>query len=208
MFYPIMIDINDKDIVVVGGGEVAYSKSVKLLEFGANIKVLSPTKTDKFLELKEIYKEKLNFICNVYEKKYVEKAFLVVAATSSREVNEQISKDCKALKILANIVDSKKESDFITPSIINNDNLLISISTMGSFPYLSKKIRIDMEERYKKFNKDYIDILEKIRISILNQYKDRTKEIMDYALELDIEGLKDLLIRLECGTLNKGVLIK
>lgn len=48
MFYPIMIDINDKDIVVVGGGEVAYSKSVKLLEFGANIKVLSPTKTDKF----------------------------------------------------------------------------------------------------------------------------------------------------------------
>lgn len=42
------------------------------------------------------------------KKKYVEKAFLVVAATSSREVNEQISKDCKALKILANIVDSKR----------------------------------------------------------------------------------------------------
>lgn len=200
MFYPIMIDIYDKDIVIVGGGKVAYRKSAKLLEFGANIKVLSPTKTDKFLELKEIYKEKLNFICNVYEKKYIEKAFLVVAATSSKEVNEQISKDCKDLKILANIVDSKKDSDFITPSIINNDNLLISISTMGSFPYLSKKIRIDIEQSYKKFNKEYMDILEKIRISILNQYKDRTKEIMDYALELDIQGLNDLLIKLESRT--------
>ena len=200
MFYPIMIDINDKDIVVVGGGEVAYRKSVKLLEFGANIKILSPIKIDKFVELKEIYNEKLNFICNVYEKEYVEKAFLVVAATSSKEVNQQISKDCKDLKILANIVDSREDSDFITPSIINNDDLVISISTMGSFPYLSKKIRIDMEENYKKFNKEYMNILEKIRITILKQYKDKTKEIMNLALELDIEGLKDLLIELESGT--------
>lgn len=200
MFYPMMIDINDKDIVVVGGGEVAYRKSVKLLEFGANIKILSPVKIDKFLELKDIYKDKLNFIYDVYEKRYVEKAFLVIAATSSKEVNEQISKDCKDLKILANIVDSKENSDFITTSIINNDNLVISISTMGSFPYLSKKIRIDMEENYKKFNKEYMNILEKIRISILDKYRDRTREIMDYALELDIEGLKDLLIELERET--------
>lgn len=200
MFYPIMIDVYDKDIVIVGGGEVAYRKSAKLLEFGANIKILSPTKINRFLELKEKHKENINFICNVYEKQYIEKAFLVVAATSSMQVNKQIAKDCKLLKIMANIVDSRKDSDFITPSIINNDNLIISISTMGGFPYLSKKIRMEMEENYKKFNKEYMSVLERIRISILNQYKDRTIEIMDYALDLDIEGLKNLLIKLESRT--------
>ena len=122
---------------------------------------------------------------------------MVIGATSSREVNNQIAKDCKSLNILSNIVDDRDVSDFITPAIINNDNLTISISTMGSFPYLSKKIRMDMEKDYKKINKEYLDTLEEIRHLILNKHRDRSSEIMDYALNLDIDELKDLLKKLK-----------
>lgn len=197
MFYPIMLDIYGKQIIIVGGGKVAYRKSEKLLEFGGKVTVLSPDNEDKFKGLKEIYKDNLSFIYDIYDKKYIEDAFLVIGATSSRTVNQQISDDCKSLNILANIVDSKDESDFITPSIINNDNLTISISTMGSFPYLSKKIRIDMEKDYEKFNREYMDILEEIRYLILNKHSDKTREMMDQALNLDIVGLKDLLKKLQ-----------
>lgn len=197
MFYPIMLDIYGKQIIIVGGGKVAYRKSEKLLEFGGNVTILSPDNGDKFKELKEIYKDNLSFIYDIYDKKYIEGAFLVIGATSSRTVNQQISEDCKSLNILANIVDSKENSDFITPSIINNDNLTISISTMGSFPYLSKKIRIDMEKDYEKFDREYIDILEEIRYLILNKHSDKTREMMDQALNLDIVGLKDLLKKLQ-----------
>lgn len=197
MFYPIMIDIHDRKIVIVGGGKVAYRKSKNLLKYGGKVIILSPETIDDFKKLKDIYKDKLQFVCNKYEKVYIEDAFLVIAATSSSLVNQEISKDCKKLNILSNIVDSKEDCDFITTSIINNDNLTISICTMGSFPYLSKKIRIDMEEKYKKFDKKYIDVLEEIRNIILNKYPDKTREMMDQALELDLKDLKELLEKLK-----------
>lgn len=197
MFYPIMIDIHDRKIVIVGGGKVAYRKSKNLLKYGGKVIILSPETIDDFKKLKDIYKDKLQFVYNKYEKVYIEDAFLVIAATSSSLVNQEISKDCKKLNILSNIVDSKEDCDFITTSIINNDNLTISVCTMGSFPYLSKKIRIDMEEKYKKFDKKYINVLEKIRNIILNKYPDKTREMMDQALELDLKDLKELLEKLK-----------
>lgn len=197
MFYPIMIDIHDRKIVIVGGGKVAYRKSKNLLKYGGKVIILSPETIDDFKKLKDIYKDKLQFVYNKYEKVYIEDAFLVIAATSSSLVNQEISKDCKKLTILSNIVDSKEDCDFITTSIINNDNLTISVCTMGSFPYLSKKIRIDMEEKYKKFDKKYINVLEEIRNIILNKYPDKTREMMDQALELDLKDLKELLEKLK-----------
>lgn len=200
MFYPIMVDIYGKDILIVGGGQVAYRKCRNLLRFDGKITILCHDIIDEFQELKKEYEENLNIVYNGYEQKYIEKAFLVIAATSSREVNKQISKDCKELGILVNVVDSREDSDFITPAIINNDNLTIAISTMGSFPYLSKKIRMEMEDNYKKYDKEYMDVLEDIRIIILNQYKDRMRELMDHALDLDIKELRDFLIKLESKT--------
>ena len=187
MFYPIMVNLIDKIIVVVGGGEVAYRKVEKLLEFNGKVVVLSPDNIEKFKELKGKYEENLNFIYDTYNKKYIEGAFMVIGATSSREVNNQIAKDCKSLNILSNIVDDRDVSDFITPAIINNDNLTISISTMGSFPYLSKKIRMDMEKDYKKINKEYLDTV-KFAKNLGVRY---------YALNLDIDELKDLLKKLK-----------
>lgn len=197
MFYPIMLDIENKLIVVIGGGEVAYRKVNKLLEFGGTVRIISPEFIEKFIVLKDLYKENIEIIYDIYNKSYIEDAFLVIGATSSKTVNGEIAKDCNNLNVLVNIVDSKDRSDFITPSIINNDNLTISISTLGSFPYLSKKIRIDMEEKYKKFDKEYINVLEEIRKITLNKYSDRTKEIMDKALDLNLIDLREFLIELE-----------
>lgn len=193
MFYPIMLDISKKNIIIIGGGKVAYRKSKKILEFEGNLTILSPEIIEEFNELKNLYKDKINFIYDRYHIKYIKDAFLVIGATSSRRTNEVIKNDCDKLKVLVNIVDSKEASDFITPSVINNDNLTISISTMGSFPYLSKRIRKDMEKNYGKFNKEYIDTLEEIRFFILKKKPDKIRGEMERILDLDIDELKEEL---------------
>lgn len=193
MFYPIMVDIFQKKVLIVGGGKVAFRKAQKVLEFGGDLTILSPKIIDDFKILEETYKERLNLIYDIYDKRYIEGCFLVIGATSLRTINSQIGKDCKELNILVNLVDSKDESDFITPAVINNDNLTISISTMGSFPYLSKKIRRDMEENYGKFNKEYIDVLEEIRGFILDKDSEDISTKMDMVLSLDLSELKNLL---------------
>lgn len=196
MFYPIMVDISNKKIVIVGGGEIGYRKAKNFLEFGAKIVVLSPQFIDKFYELKKEYKEQIRLINDFYKKKYIYDSFLVIGATSSRKINKQISIDSKDLNILCNIVDSKEESSFIFPAIVNREGLIVSVSTGGKFPYLCKKIKEDIDNKYSKFDKEYMDLLEKIREVILSKHKDRSQELFNYSLELDRDELRKFLIEL------------
>ena len=196
MFYPIMVDIFNKKIVIVGGGEIGYRKAKNFLEFGAKIVALSPKFIDKFYKLEKEYKEQIRLINDVYNKEYIYGSFLVIGATSSRKINKQISIDSRDLNILCNIVASKEESGFISPAIVNREGLIVSVSTGGKFPYLCKKIREDMEDKYSKFDKEYMDLLEKLREVVLSEYKDRSQELFNYSIGLNRDELRKFLIEL------------
>ena len=207
MFYPIMVDISNKKIVVVGGGEIGYRKAKSFLEFGAKIVVLSPKFIDRFYELEKEYKEQIRLINDFYKKEHIYGCFLVVGATSSRKTNKQISIDSKDFNILCNIADSKEESSFISPAIVNREGLIVSVSTGGKFPYLCKKVKEDMEDKYSKFDKEYMDLLEKIREVVLSEYKDRSQELFNYSLDLNTDELRKFLIELIDKSFYKGDLI-
>lgn len=196
MFYPIMVDIFNKKIVIVGGGEIGYRKAKNFLEFGAKIVALSPKFIDKFYKLEKEYKEQIRLINDVYNKEYIYGSFLVIGATSLRKINKQISIDSRDLNILCNIVASKEESGFISPAIVNREGLIVSVSTGGKFPYLCKKIREDMEDKYSKFDKEYMDLLEKLREVVLSEYKDRSQELFNYSIGLNRDELRKFLIEL------------
>lgn len=196
MYFPIMIDLSDKEITIIGGGRVSFRKCKNLLEFGGQVNIISPKFIDEFKELKDAYKDSLSLTYDRYDKKYILNSYLVIAATSSKNINKTIVRDSKDLNILVNSVDSREDSSFITTSIIKNDNLTISISTGGSFPYLSKRIRKDMEKDYKKYDKEYTDILERIRYLIIEKYPDEKIRVMDKILDMDIEELKKFEERL------------
>lgn len=53
MFYPIMIDLEKVNILIVGGGKIASRKAMSLLSYGASIKVISPKFSLELLELAE-----------------------------------------------------------------------------------------------------------------------------------------------------------
>lgn len=205
MFYPIMIDMSNKKIVVVGGGKIGYRKSQKLLEFGGEVMVISPKFSKEFCLLEKEYADKIILIRDFYNKKYLKKAFLVIAATDSSETNQQIAIDSKNNKSLCNVVDNREKSSFISTSTINKEGLVVSISTMGKFPYLSKKVRKDLQKQYSKFDKEYVDVLEKVRKVVLKKYKEHSEKIFDHALDLNIEELKVFLRKLEEEDLNGEV---
>ncbi len=191
MFYPIMIDIEDKKIVIIGGGKVGYRKAKNFLEFEGKVTVISEKFFEKFSELKNKYGENLILIKDTYNNEYIHKSFLVVAATSSRNMNKQISKECSKQGILCNVVDSLEESEFTCTSVINKGDLILSISTMGKCPFLSKKIRIDLEKQYSDIDEEYINLLGEIRKIIISKYSHRKKELLDHCLDLTKEELEN-----------------
>lgn len=197
MFYPIMLDIEDKKIVVIGGGNVGYRKAKNFLEFEGKVMVVSTDFSAKFYELKDKYGQNIILIEDNYKKEYISNGFLVVAATSSEHINRQIAIDCNDEGILCNIVDSLESSEFICPSFINKGDLVLSISTMGKCPFLSKRIRLDLEKKYSNINSEYINLLGEIRNIIISDYSYKKEELLDRCLKLSNEELEDFYKQLK-----------
>jgi precorrin-2 dehydrogenase / sirohydrochlorin ferrochelatase len=156
-YYPLLLDLKDKDCCVVGGGGVAERKVRVLLKCSARVKVVSLKLTSG---LKGLFRQKkIIFRNSGYAEDCLRGAFLVVAATNSRLINSRVSADCRKRGILVNVVDVPRESNFIVPSIIHKSGLVIAISTSGQAPCLAKKIRQDLA---KNFIPRYVDLLKEL----------------------------------------------
>ena len=74
--------------------------------------------------------------------------FLVVAATSSTPLHEEIFAEAQKLGVLCNIVDVPHLCDFFYPAIVRRGSLQIAISTAGESPALSQRLRKELEQQF------------------------------------------------------------
>lgn len=204
MFCPIMVDMSNKKVLIAGGGKIAYRKAKYFLNYKAKVEVVSPEFKQDFFKLEEEYRGQISLISDTYNKKYIYGSFLVIGATSSRNVNRQIALDCQELNILCNISDKKEESNFISPGVVDKEGLIISISTMGKFPYLSRRLQEELEDRYSRFDKEYMDLLEELRKVVLSKYKDKSRQIYEHSLSLNKGQLKEFLTELKNQNIYEG----
>ena len=190
MFYPVNINLDNMEIIIVGGGKVALRKCMNFLDFGKSVTVLAPEFDSRFLEIGN----KVDLIEDTFKEEYIEKFDIVVAATDNKEVNEEIACICRKKSKLINVVDSRDLSDFTVSSYVKRGDLLIGISTGGKIPALSAKIRRDLEEIYDESFAEYVDLLGELREKIIKKYEDKTerKEVLKALVKLDIEELKEI----------------
>jgi len=128
-FYPISLDISNEKCVVVGGGDVAERKIIRLLECGARVVLVGKTITPGLRAMKD--KETIEHVPDDYREEHIEGAFLVIGATDRNDVNERIYRDSRSRGILVNVVDEPARCNFIVPAIFRRKDLLIAISTGG-----------------------------------------------------------------------------
>ncbi|RHQ98882.1 precorrin-2 dehydrogenase/sirohydrochlorin ferrochelatase family protein [Peptoclostridium sp. AF21-18] len=190
MFYPVNLNLDNMEIIIVGGGNVALRKCMNFLDFGKSVTVLAPDFDSRFLELGN----KVDLINDIFKEEYIDKFDIVVAATDDKEVNEEIACICRKKSKLINVVDSRDLSDFTVSSYVKRGDLLIGISTGGKIPALSAKIRRDLEEIYDESFAEYVDLLGELREKIIKKYEDKIerKKVLKALVELDIEELKEI----------------
>ena len=145
-YYPVNLDMTNKRCVVVGGGEIAERKVERLLECGAQVTVVSKSLTPVLKARKKT--GQMDHIDRDYEDQALDGAFMVIGATDRNDVNERISKEAMARGLLVNIVDDPDRCNFILPSLVQQGDLSIAISTGGKSPALAKKLRKELEKQY------------------------------------------------------------
>ena len=169
-YYPAFIDIENQPCLVVGGGCVAEEKIEALLECKGKVSVISPELTNelsKKVENGDILWESRKYITGA-----VQGYRIVISATDSQKVNEQVYRDAEIRGIMVNVVDIPPLCRFIVPSIVRQRDLCIAISTGGKSPALAKKIRVELETKFGDEYADLVDLLGEYRPLMQRKYPD------------------------------------
>lgn len=164
-YYPVLLDLTGRKVVVVGGGGVALRKIETLLECGTSVYVISRDLAPELQELLE--KGEIRLIANEYDERCIKDASLIIIATDDRDLNQRISEAAKRRNILVNVVDQPEECSFIVPSVIKRGDLLIAISTSGRSPALAKKIRETLDAQFGKEYESFLNMMGRIRKELL-----------------------------------------
>ena len=172
-YYPIFLDLNQQNVVVVGGGEVAERKIKNLLTYGCTIYISSPHLTPHLQQLVAI--KRIHHIPYESLDTYMDTTFMVIAATDDTKVNTRIASQAKKHGLLVNTVDQPKDCNFIMPSIVKRGNLQIAISTAGKSPALAKKIRKSLESSFPPEYDLFAELLGIIRTKLLSQDQPSSK---------------------------------
>lgn len=142
-WYPIYIDIEARDVVIIGGGTVCARKAEAMMRYGGRVTVVAPVLSE---EIEGWASEgKLAVRRKGYDESDVEGATLVIASTDDQGVNEQVAADCRRRRIPVNVVDITPLCEFIVPAIVEKGSVQIAISTGGKSPALARTLKEDLQ---------------------------------------------------------------
>lgn len=144
--FPLFIDSTDKNVIVYGCGLIATRRIKTLLKFKFQIYVIGRTPSKEF---EKLLWEPENFEQIKFYRKPIDdfdiskidkKVFLVVAATSDRNINNKIAQRAKECDVFHSIADAKDECDVFFPAVRSKDEVVVGIAGDGSNHKKTRKI--------------------------------------------------------------------
>ncbi|MCH9041633.1 MAG: bifunctional precorrin-2 dehydrogenase/sirohydrochlorin ferrochelatase [Nitrosopumilus sp.] len=157
-----IVDLNllDKTVIVIGGGNEAQKRINSLLKQDCEILVISDSVNSQINKLVKANKIKLKKQ-KIQDTEFISrlKPNMIITTTNDKNLNQKIINSAKRNKIIVYSSDNPEDSDFSNPAIIDFENMIqIAIFTGGRSPAMSKKIRIQSEKIFKKIiTKEDID---------------------------------------------------
>ena len=148
-FFPIFINLEKKDILVVGGGKIAYRKIKTLLNYGAEIEVITPQIVEQKIQL--LFEErKIKITLRKFEDRDIENRFLIVGATDDRKLNKKIYELGDSKNILVNNITTKEDLNTRFCAIHRGEDFQVAISTDEGDPKRALELKKQIEKSFKK----------------------------------------------------------
>lgn len=166
-YYPIFVNLENKGCLVVGAGEVGKRKIQSLIDSGAGTVTIIDTRPADPEMAPLLAQDHVSFLCREFRDTDLDGKFLVIACTSSEEVNWRISTLCAERGILCNIVDQPEKCSFIVPATVKRGDLTVAISTAGRSPAMAKRIRKELQESFGDEYAGLLTLMGRIRPLVL-----------------------------------------
>jgi precorrin-2 dehydrogenase/sirohydrochlorin ferrochelatase len=190
MEYPVNLQLQDRRCVVIGGGLVAERKVEALVGANACVTVVAPAVTYGLARLSE--QGAVEWINRHYQQGDLEGYFLAICATNCSDINAAAAAEARAQGTLVNVVDAPKLCDFTMPSYIARGELLITVSTGGKSPALTKRLREELESLYGPEYGYFLEIIGRARENVRTQLAISREREQFWRQTIDME-MVDLL---------------
>jgi precorrin-2 dehydrogenase/sirohydrochlorin ferrochelatase len=182
--YPVVLLLEGRRVLVVGGGAVAASKVAGLVTAGALVHVVAPEVGDEVRAHPVTWEER------AYEPGEVAGYWFVVAATDDPEVNAQVFRDGEAAGIFVNAADDPASCSATLPARLDRGPLLVTVSTSGHSPALAGWLRDRLGEVVGPEHEELLAMLSEARAELAAQ--GRSRPVADWRAALD-SGMLDHL---------------
>ncbi len=182
---PLFLQMKNKNVLVVGAGEVGGRRARRFIEAGANVTIIGRKTSEELSELGAAIKP-------VQEvKEWVEWSDIVIVATGDHELNENVA-ELAAHKLL-NRADYPEEGNLIVPSSFFIGDVQLCIFTGGKSPLMARELRKKIEKVIKE--EDILQLeLQNFTRNILKEKIHDQKKRRDYLYEiLNDENISKLL---------------
>ena len=180
-YFPMFVDMTERECLIVGGGNVAYRKVMVMLDFGAKVTVVAEDICDELRKLiagdranngwfSSDASDRITIIKRRFERKDCDGMEMVIAATDDNALNHEIAEYCKANGIMVNAVDQKADCSFIFPSYIKEKNLVAAFSSGGNSPVLTQYLKGKEQEILTPFLGELNEYMGQIREKVIAEY--------------------------------------
>ena len=142
--FSIELNLEGRNVLVVGGGRIALRKVKTLLPTGARITVVAPQFDPEFSHViaSGAKQSMVTMFSRPYATDDLRGIFMVFICTDKPDVNAQVSNDARARRILVNNACDYLDGDFIVPARMDfGENIAVTVSTQGRAPSLAKKLK-------------------------------------------------------------------
>jgi siroheme synthase-like protein len=188
-YYPIYLDIEGRDVLIVGGGSVCARKAETMLKYGARVTVVAPTVTEEIAQWGR--ESRLTVRIKRYEEADLEGRSIVIASTDDACVNGRIARDCRRRRIPVNVVDVTHLCEFIVPAIVEQGSIQLAVSTGGKSPALARMLKEELQRLVGPEYAEINDLLGSLRAAAKKKLPtdlDR-KRFFDGIISRDIVGM-------------------
>lgn len=142
--YPLFADLDGREVLVVGGGEVAARKVAALLRAGARVRLHAQAVLHPDL-VSALSEGRIARLGGDFDPAWLDTVWLAVAATDDAAFNAHLAAEAGRRRRLCNVVDDAVLSTFQVPAVVDRAPLIVAISSGGAAPMLARRVREQME---------------------------------------------------------------
>jgi siroheme synthase-like protein len=172
MFYPLCIEMKNKAVLIIGGGQIGLHKAEILANAGAKLTLIAPDRLNAWDALPVIWQRER------YGGQPLDGYFLVICATEDLALNAAVATECEKRKILCDNTSAGQSGDLIFPAVVQKGGYTAAVTSNGQTPFLTKKIKDEIEKVLSPYDEETVALLTKTRFYIIEHFPAEKKALL------------------------------